>query len=183
MMSSLRSLSVLVAAATLAGAVALVACEGETPTHAVVDNAYPAVAEGAGPATQTVVYRAWWVATYFDEPVAGGATSAEQRSVPATDFAYAVLAPGWDPANQTPPSRLVVVKSKAPLSIARGEVLHIAISDQTFTGSCSAGQPLSQEEADFVTQSIFPGEFANVTYDAKTCTATSIDADAGGGPG
>lgn len=179
-MSPLRSLSLLLCAALLTGASALVACDTETPTSAVVENAYPAVPEGADPATQTVVYRAWWVATYFPEPVAGGASSAEQRSVPASEPAYAVLAPGWDPASTTPPSRLIVVKSKAALSVARGEVLHIAVSDQTFAGNCLAGQPLSQEDADYLTQRIFPGEFANVTYDAKTCVTTALPGDDAG---
>lgn len=154
--------------------VALGGCATEDASKAVVDNGYSA--------TQTVVYRAWWVATYFPEPVAGGAASTEQRSVPASDFAYAVLAPDWDPASATPPARFVVVKSKAPLSLTRGATLHIVVDDQSFTGSCTAGQPLSQEEADFITQRIFPGEFANVTYDAKTCASTpspSAASDAG----
>ena len=174
-----RSLAFFLSAAVLCGAAALVACETATPTSAVVDNAYAAVPDGGDPAAQTVVYRAWWVATYFPDPVAGGTTSAEQRSVPATELAYALLAPGWDPASTTPPSRLIVVRSKAPLESVRGEVLHIAVSDQTFTGNCVAGQPLSQEDADFVTQRIFPGPFANVTYDAKTCTSTPVATDAG----
>ena len=178
-MSSPRKRSVLLFATALSGA-ALVACATETPTFAVVDSAYPAVAEGADPSEQTVVYRAWWVATYFADPVAGGATSVEQRSVPASGFAYAVLAPGWDPASTTSPSRLIPVKSNAPLSVARGQVLHIEVSDQTFTGNCLAGHPLSQDEADFVTQRIFPGAFENVTYDAKSCTSTAVPAGKAG---
>jgi hypothetical protein len=46
------------------------------------------------------------------------------------------------------------------------------VDDRTFTGNCAAGQPLSQDEADFVTQRIFPGEIGTATYDAKTCTMT-----------
>ena len=144
---------------------ALAACETEDASHAVVDNGYAA--------PNTVVYRAWWVATYFPDPVPGATTSSEQRSVPASDFAYAVLAPDWDPSSATPPTRFVVLKSKAPLALARGETLHIVVDDQTFAGSCAAAQPLSQDDADFITQRIFPGEFANATYDAKTCTTTS----------
>lgn len=182
----LRSLSFLLFGTALAGAAALAACETETPTSAVVENAYPAVADGGAPSAQTVVYRAWWVATYFSDPVAGGETSAEQRSVPGSEFAYAVLAPGWDPTSTTPPARLIAVKSKAALSVARGEVLHVSISDQTFTGNCLAGPPLSQAEADFVTQRIFPGVFTNVAYEAATCTSTTVPTDDGGtdaGPG
>jgi len=83
-----------------------------------------------------------------------------------------VLAPDWDPASKTPPTRFVVLQSKAPLALRRGETLHIVVDDQTFTGSCAAQQPLSQDDADFITQRIFPAEFANATYDAKTCTTT-----------
>ena len=162
-------------------ATALAACETEDASHAVVDNAYPI--------GQAVVYRAWWAATYFPDPVPAAATSAEQRSVPASDIAYVVLAPGGDPARATPPTSFVVLQSKAPLALARGETLHIVVDDQTFTGSCAAQQPLSQEQADFITQRIFPGEFANATYDAKTCTmrpdsatsAAATDAGSGGG--
>jgi hypothetical protein len=169
MMNRLRALSYLGIAVVAASA----ACETEDASMAVVDNGYPAASSG-GPAAQTVVYRAWWVATYFPEPVAPAGTSIEQRSIPASDFAYAVLAPGWDPASATPPAQLVVVKSKAPLSLTRGDTLQIVINDQTFDGSCAAQQPLSQEDADFITQRIFPGELAGVTYDAKTCTMTPI---------
>jgi hypothetical protein len=179
-MNRLRLLAIALAVSSLA--VALAACDTEDASKAVVDNGYPGVAQGGDPARQTVVYRAWWVATYFPEPVAGASTSSEQRSVPASDFAYAVLASNWDPASATPPATFVVVKSKAPLSVARGDTLHIVVDDQAFTGSCAADQPLSQEEADFITQRIFPGEFANVTYDARTCTTTpaaSAASDAG----
>jgi hypothetical protein len=164
--------------ATFAMPAMLAACETEDPSKAVVDNGYPATAEGADPAHQTVVYRAWWVATYFGEPVGGGSTSTEQRSVPASDVAYAVLAPDWDPASATPPARFVFVRSKAPLSVARGDTLHIVVDDGTFTGNCAAGQPLSQDDADFITQRIFPGEIGTATYDAKTCTMTPAAAEA-----
>jgi hypothetical protein len=151
----------------------LAACETEAPTKAVVENAYPAPVDGADPAHQTVVYRAWWVTTYFPEAVPAGASSTEQRSVPAADFAYALLAKGWDPSSTTPPTAFVVVKSKAPLSVARGEVLPIVVSDATFSGNCAANAPLSQEDADFITQRLFPREFSGFTYNAKTCTMTA----------
>ena len=169
-MNHLRALSI---ASLLLGVSAVAACDTEDPSKAVVDNGYPASA-------QTVVYRAWWVATYFPDPVGGGATSSEQRSVPGRDFAYAVLAPGWDPASGAPPTTFVFVKSKAPLSVARGDTLHIVVDDQTFTGSCAANQPLSQDEADFITQRIFPGELGSMTYDARTCALTSTASAASG---
>ncbi len=178
---SLVSLSL---AALCGTAVGGVACDTEDATMTVLDNAYPASPDGGGdPATQTVVYRAWWVTTYFSAPVPAGMSSDVERTVPVADFAYAVLAPKWDPASATPPANLVVVKSKAPLAIDRGDTLHIAVSDQTFMGNCASNQPLSQDDADFITQRIFPGEFANVTYDAKTCTTTLVPTDDGGTEG
>lgn len=163
------------------GATSVVACATQDPTKAVVENGYPAVRDGGDPATSVVVYKAWWVTTLFKEPVLPGETSEEERSVPETDFVYALLAHGWDPASGTPPAKLVAVKSKTKIGVARGSTLRIAVSDGTFAGNCDAKQALSQDEADFVTQRIFPGDFTSVTYDAKTCTTTPIPAaeDAG----
>jgi len=149
------------------------ACETPDATSAVVDNAYPE-------ATRVVVYKAWWAATLFKEPVVPGASSDIERSVPESDVVYALLTPGWDPASGSPPTRLVAVRSKDKLVASRGDTLHIVVSDATFRGSCDAREPLSQEDADFITQRIFPGDFANAVYDARSCTTTPTpDADAG----
>jgi hypothetical protein len=153
-------------------------CETEDPTRIVVDNAYPAIADGGDVAAQIVVYKVWWEVTLFTEPVLPGETSGDQRGVPQTATAYALLAPGWDPQSGAPPARLVVVRSKEPLGVARGATLRIGVSDATFAGNCAAGQPLPEEEARFITERIFPGDFANVIYDAKTCT-TSTAAEGG----
>ena len=174
-MTPIRRFSFALLAAVAAAGPALVACDTEDASSSVVDNAYPEA---------TVVYRAWWFATYYPTPVPGGASSAVERAVPASDVAYAVLAPGWDPASTTPPTDLVIVRSKTPFAVERGARVHITISDATFDGSCAAGRPLSQEEADFVTQRIFPGVFADKIYDARTCTtkdANVADAAAEGG--
>lgn len=165
-----------------AGATAtLAACETETPTMAIVENSYPEVPNGEASATRIVVYKAWWVATLFKEPVLPAAVSDEERSVPETDFVYALLAPGWDPTTGAVPTKLVAVKSKAKLGVARGETLHIAVSDETFDGNCDAQQPLSQEDAAIVTQRIFPGDFANVAYDPESCTTSPLSEDGGAG--
>jgi hypothetical protein len=156
---------------------ALTACDTETPTTAVVDDAYPAV-DGGDPAQQIVVFKTWWQTTVFLDPVLPGAESQEQRTVPASDYAYALLAPGWDPASAIPPSVLIAVRSNDKLAVARGDTLHIRVSDAAFTGNCAAGKPLAQEDVDFITGSIFPGDFATVTYDAKTCVATPLPIDA-----
>lgn len=164
----LGAAAIAIAAASLAG------CETESATNAVVENTYGDV----------VVYKTWWVTTLFDEPVPAHATSSELRSVPETGIAYALLAPGWDPASGAPPAALLAVRSKQPLTAVRGGTLRIGVSDATFTGRCSAKQPLSQEEADFITQRIFPAQFANLAYDATTCRSTSLpleDAGAEGG--
>jgi hypothetical protein len=157
----------------------LFACDTSDPTQAVVDNAYPAPPDGGDPATQTVVYNAWWSVTLFSTPVGAGAESDQARAVTSTDFAYAVLAPGWDPSSTTAPTTLIPVKTAALLHADRGDTLHIVVSDATVVGNCAAGKPLSQADADFITQSIFPGLFSGVTYDAAKCVATPTPVDAG----
>jgi hypothetical protein len=167
----LGSVSLVVGSAT-------VACNGGDPTQAVVENRFPAPADGGG-GPQTVVYKTWWVVTLFPDPIAAGASSGVNRVVPSSDYAYALLAPAWDPASGAPPAALLPVRTKTPISVAEGEMLHIAISDATVDGDCAAGSPLAQDVADLVTKSIFPGEFAGMTYDAATCTATPTASDAG----
>ena len=158
----------------------LAACETADPTFAVVENAYPEVPDGGDPAERMVVYKVWWVATMFSDPVAPGVSSEEVRSVSAFGVAIALLAPGWDPESGAPPTTLIPVKSKEVLKVKRGETLRIKISDETFGGNCAAKQAMVQADADFITERIFPGDFANVHYDAKTCTRTPIAApDAG----
>ena len=160
----------------MAVATTLAACDTEEPTMVLVENAYPVVPVGGDPATLVVVYKAWWVTTLFKDPLLPGATSDEERSVPETDFVYALLAPGWDPTSQTPPTTLIPVKSKAKVGVARGETLSISVSDGTFSGNCGATPPLSQDDADFITQRIFTGDFIGVQYDAKTCTGMAASA-------
>jgi hypothetical protein len=157
----------------LALVLGVAACETPDPTSAVVDNAYP-VASGI------VVYKAWWSATLFRDPVAPGASSDIERSVPESDVVYALLAPGWDPTSGSPPTRLVAVRSKEKLAAPRGDTLHIVVSDATFVGNCAAKQPLSQTDADFITQRIFPGDFANTLYSAQNCAPFVPAPDPGG---
>lgn len=166
-MIATRALRALLSFAIAVSAVSTIGCETEEPTHAVVENTY----------TDGVVYRAWWVVTLFEEPVAASATSAELRSVPETGFAYALLAPGWDPASGAPPASLIAVKSKVPLTVGRGGTLRIQVSDALFEGQCSAKQPLAQADADLITQRIFPAELANLHYDAATCKTTPAPSD------
>ena len=165
--------------AAIACALCVAACDTETPTSAVVDDAYPAIPDGGDPASGVVVFKVWWQATAFLDPVAAGSESDVQRTVPTSDYAYAILAPGWDPASTTPPAVLIAVRSNDKLAVARGDTLHITVSDATFTGNCAAGKPLAQSDVDFITQSIFPGDFATVTYDAKSCVATPLPPDGG----
>ncbi len=154
------------------GWVALALACSDGATAAVVQNAYPA----GGPA----VLEAWWYTTLFRTPVGAGGTSEALRTVPASDYAYAVLAPGWDPASGTAPTTLLPVRSASRLVVDRGGALSIVVGPQTFVGDCAAGAPLSQQDADFITERIFPGTFAGATYDAATCTLTwAGDADAG----
>jgi hypothetical protein len=177
----------------------LVACSGEDPTQVVVDSDYPPVADDGldggrsaadgldggrsaadgDPATEMTVYKVWWVTTLLPDPVAPGQEGQVQRTVPGADHAYAVLAPGWDPSSGTPPTRFIAARSTASLGAARGTTLHVHVSDATFDGNCAAGRSLTQDEADLITQRIFPAEFAGIAYDAATCTAApAVDAGA-----
>jgi hypothetical protein len=101
-------------------------------------------------------------------------------TVPASvNTAYAILAPGWDPKSSTPPTSFVVLESRNGLEVHLGGTLQIPIDDTTFMGDCASGSFLSQAQADFITQSIFPSVFASLHYDAATCTTTPVG-DAGG---
>ncbi len=163
-------------------ALGLSGCDGETPTTVSVRNGYPAVADGGDPASQTVVYRVWYASTAFVDPIAGGDTSAEQRTVPGADYVYAVLAVGWDPASAVAPTNLIAVKSKERFSVKRGTLGLVAVSPAAFDGDCAAGSALAQADADFITDRIHPGPFTGFTYDAKTCKLTAVaDGGAEGG--
>ncbi len=151
-------------------------CETSNPTQAVFANEYPA--SDASSASGVTIYKAWWSIAQLPEPVSAGADSDPVRIVEGSDFAYALLAPEWDPTTQTPPVTLVPVRTERKLSAARGDTLRIIISDTTTVGNCASGRRMSQEEADLITQRIFPAEFAGRTYDASNCTAAVI-ADSG----
>jgi hypothetical protein len=162
-----------------AGALETVACETPNSTYARVDNAYPipgdasvagAIPDGGEPAPQTVVYRAWYSVTYFGDPIAAGEASPPQLVVTTSDTAYALLAPGWDPQSGAAPTALIAVQSKQKVFVGRGDTVTIHVSDDTFEGNCAAGSALTQDEADVITQRVFPAEFGGGTYDAKTCT-------------
>jgi hypothetical protein len=143
-------------------------------TTVVLDNVY------APSATQpAVIYRGYWEATYFADPVAPGASSDPQSTVPASaSSAYVVLAPGWDPASGARPASLVVLQSKGGYDVHLGGTLHIPVDDESFAGHCEVGSRLTQDQADFITRVVFPADFAALSYDAATCTATLIG-DAG----
>jgi hypothetical protein len=147
------------------------ACGTGSPTYAVLDDAYSPPASDGGLGPQNVVYRGWWSVSYFGNPVSAGSESPPNRVVAATDYGYAVLAPDWDPTSGTRPTTLLPMRTKSRLAVARGDTLHVVI------GNCAAGQPLTQDEADLITTSIFPDEFSGTTYRAATCTAVPIGDD------
>ncbi len=101
-----------------------VGCD-DAPTTAVVENAYPAPGD-AGLADAVTVFKVWWVTTLFPTPVAPGASSEIQRTIPGSDFAYALLAPGWLPEGETRPPRLVAMKSTQPLTATAHDLLTIS---------------------------------------------------------
>ena len=163
------SLLVACLAGTAAGALA--GCN-DTATTAQVENAFPAAGDG-GSATAMTVYKTWWVTTLFPNPVPAQASSESERTIPGTDFAYALLAPGWSSDDGGRPPRLIATKSAAKLSVAVHDVLHIEVSDETFVGDCAAGKPMDPADAQLIVERIFPGDFAGLSYDPGTCSTTS----------
>ena len=160
--------------ATLGLVWGLAASGCDTPhTYVVFENDYP-----ASP-TRPVVYRAAWQAITLDEGgIEPGESSDPQSTIAASEnLAYVVLAPGWDPAIGTMPTSFVVLQSRQGFAVHLNNTLHIPIDDATFMGNCAAGSFLTQAQADFITQLVFPGDFANVRYDAATCS-TSLLGDA-----
>jgi hypothetical protein len=170
----------LLAAASLG---APLGCDDPDPTLAIVDNAFPPPPQGGEPSAQTAVFKVWWSVTLFSDPVAAGASSQANRVVPGREAAYALLAPGWDPASGTPPTTLIPVKLRSEVSAARGDTVHITIAEATVDGLCASGTALSQDDADLITHRIFPGDFANVTYDAARCISTPQWPEDGGSTG
>ena len=158
---------------------ALSACETPDATQAILANAYPQIADGGDTTKEMTIWKAWYAVSQFADPIAPGQDSPANRLVPVNDVVYVLVAPGWDPASTTPPTALIAMKTSATHPVARGETVRIEINDDTAVGNCAAGKPLSQADADFVTQIIFPGDFAGAHYDAKTCTAVPSLSDGG----
>jgi hypothetical protein len=150
-------------------------CNIDTPyTYVIVDNDYPASAT-----TPLVVYRAYWEAVAFTAPVPPGSSSPQQSTVPASDeTAWVVLAPGWDPSSSSQPTSFVVLQSRSGFAVHLDDTLHIPVDDAHFAGNCAAGSALTQSQADFITQLVFPSIFQGLKYDAATCVATPVG-DAG----
>ncbi len=157
-------------------------CNTSDPTSAVLSNDYPNASDSS-PADSVVVYKGWWAVAQFPDPVAPGQVSDPVRVVQGADYGYALLAPGWDPASWTAPERLIPIRSAQKLSVARGDTLNFAISDATTLGNCAGGKPLDQQDSDFITQRIFPQEFAGLDYDASQCTVVPTAEGAGGAGG
>jgi hypothetical protein len=151
----------------------------DQPTTVLVENDYPPTATAAASEPGTTVFKVWWVTTLFPSPVAPGAVSETERTIPSTDFAYALLAPGWSPDSATPPTRLVALESTQKLTASAHQLLTIALSDQLFTGNCAAGSVLGDDDAQLIVHSIFPGSFAGLSYDPATCTTAPVTTDAG----
>ena len=160
---------------------AAVGCDTPDATTIVVDNDYAITPDGGDPGAEITVFKVLWSDSLLADPVPPGSEGAPERTVLNTDFAYALLAPGWDPGSSSLPPKLLPAKSLGKLTVARGDLLHVHVSDATFAGNCAAGKALSQDDADFVTQRLFPGDFPSGSYDAMTCSVRGGgDADAGG---
>jgi hypothetical protein len=151
-------------------------CDQSPHTAVVLANGYPTAATAP-----LVVYRAVWENVAFPTPVEPGSSTSPQPSETTSGVtAYVVLAPGWDPELSATPASLVVLQSRVPISETFDDLLTITVDDTTFAGNCVAGSPLPQAQADFITQVVFPCDFAAYHYDAATCTLTpNHDPDAG----
>jgi len=152
--------------------VGLSGCFRTPDTTVIVDNTYEPSVVGS-----RVIYRATWEAVQIDAPILPGASSDPQPTVPASDnTAYVLLAPGWNPASTTPPTSFIVMQSRLGFAVDLYGTLHIPVDDATFAGSCDAQSPLTQAQADFITQSVFPEVFAHVHYDAFNCITSPASA-------
>jgi hypothetical protein len=151
----------------------LAGCE-TSQAFVILENAYPPSAT-----RPLVVYRAVWQAVAFQAPLTPGASSEPQSTVPAScNTAYAILAPGWNPTGSTPPTSFIVLQSSRGFAVDVYDTLHIPVDDSTFSGNCAWGSFLTQAEADFITQIVFPDVFAALRYDAATCSTQPLT-DAG----
>ena len=154
-------------------------CNTSEPTTAVLSNEYPSVSDATS-AELMPVYKGWWSVAQFPEAVPAGQVSDPVRIVQGSDYGYALLAPGWDAATGAPPTTLIPLRSAQKLSVDRGELLTFVVSERATVGDCKASVPLSQDDADFITQRIFPGEFAGLAYDAASCTSSPVSIGEGG---
>jgi hypothetical protein len=139
-------------------------------TSVVLDNDYP-------PSSGFVVYRAYWQAVSFSDPVFPGSSSDAQSTLAASaNTAYVIVAPGWDPDAGSPPTptSFLLLQSIDGFGVDLGDTLHITVDDAHFAGNCAAGSHLSQAQADFITQfvlaDVFPDAAPPLQYDAATCT-------------
>ena len=126
-----------------------------TTTFVVLDNDYPATS---------------W-ACRLQSRLAGrvlpgrrsppGSSSAPQDTVPASaNTAYVVLAPAAGTRRAgAPPTSFVVLQSKQGFGVDLSDYPRYPVSDATFAGNCAAGSFLTQSQADFITQLVFPDVF------------------------
>lgn len=163
----------------LAGAFWILAAGCDTPqTNVVLDNQYP-----PSQANALVVYRAFWQAVSFIGPIPPGSSSDPQSTAAASEnTAYVVLAPGWNPAadgGPSTPASFIVLRSRNGFAVHLDTTLHVPIDDAAFAGNCAAGSFLTQEQADFITERVFPIDFAGLRYDASTCATTGVASGGG----
>ena len=129
------------------------------------------VAANNGYTDGTQIDDVWWSQTYIPDVVSSGGESPAYRTVPGSDYAYAVIERDGD---------LIVLRSKTTLAAERGTTLHVTVSVDTFDGDCAAGSTIPQAVADLVTQSIFPAPFEGAIYDSSTCKTARVSGPDGG---
>jgi hypothetical protein len=149
-----------------------VACD--TPqTFVVLENAFPATAS-----KPYVISQGFWQAVSFAGPIPPGDSSPPTATVAASaNTAFVLVAPGEEVLADGGPatgSSLLVLESDGGFGVELNQTLFIPVRDATFVGDCAGGSPLSQDEADFITQRVFESAFSGLVYDAATCTTQGI---------
>ena len=130
-----------------------------------------------------VIYQGSWQSISFTSPIPPG--SSEEAGNPAlpdptaavpasSQTAYAILAPGWDVDASAPPTAFMVLESRNQYALDFNTTLRIPVDDTTFRGNCMAGNYLSQDDADYITQLVFPQDATVFRYEAASCATTLI---------
>jgi hypothetical protein len=155
-------------AVAMLSAFTMVACDSDATV--VLDNRYPSTS-----GEPQFVYRAQFMQAQWDTAVPPQSSSVPESTLETSgDWAYVLLAPGWDARMDAGPQSFVVLKSYETIAAGAGKDVRIAIDDTTFRGRCAAGSFLTQVEADAITNAFFSDALDGFVYNASDCTTTKV---------